>query len=136
SCLHKKLSVRARPCSHARPHHRVQHGRQNWRDFLPIWFCRNTMLRRNDYHHSLVKSLNFAAVVCAFAGASAIADLLRGKGLFGWPDTPAGALAGWPPDYVILLVSSLVSWSVVNAYFGSRESEHNIESDKDAHWRT
>lgn len=94
------------------------------------------MLRRNDYHHSLVKSLNFAAVVCAFAGASAIADLLRGKGLFVWPDTPAGALAGWPPDYVILLVASLVSWSVVNAYFGSRESEHNIESEKDAYWRT
>jgi exopolysaccharide production protein ExoY len=94
------------------------------------------MAARNDYHQSLMRSLNFAAVVCGFAAASKFANLLGAWGLFTWPDMPESALAGWPPDYELLLVSSLICWSVVSAYFASRESEHNVESSRYAHWRT
>jgi exopolysaccharide biosynthesis polyprenyl glycosylphosphotransferase len=94
------------------------------------------MTKRNDYHHSLMRSLNFAAVLCAFAATSELANLLGTWKLFTWPDSPPGALAGWPPDYEILLLSSLISWSVVSAYFEGRESRHNVESGWSAYWRT
>jgi len=93
------------------------------------------MTTRTEYHNPFVRSLDFACVVCAFAAASAIATLLSTVGRFIWPDVPAGALAGWPPDYETLLVSSLVSWSVVSAYFGIHTSQHYIESHKYTYWR-
>jgi exopolysaccharide biosynthesis polyprenyl glycosylphosphotransferase len=90
---------------------------------------------KTEYQNSFVRSLDFACVVCAFAVASDIAALLSTVGRFTWPDAPTGALAGWPPEYVVLLVSSLVSWSVVSTYFGIHTSQHHIESRNYTYWR-
>jgi exopolysaccharide production protein ExoY len=92
------------------------------------------MTTKSEYRNSFVRSLDLACVVCAFAAASAIAQFLSRIGWFLWPDTSAGALAGWPPAYVMLFVSSLVSWSVVSAYFGIHSSQHYIESRKFTYW--
>jgi hypothetical protein len=69
-------------------------------------------------HNTFTRSLDFVCVIVAFATASGFADLLNSMGFFTWPDTPARALLGWPPDYAILLIASLVSWSAVSSYFG------------------
>ena len=93
------------------------------------------MATRTDYHHSFLRSLDFACVLCAFAVASKIGTLLAHEGLFTWPDLPARTLAGWPADYEILLVSSLVSWWMVSAYFSIRDPHYNVESHRYTYWR-
>src|SRR5260370_33642358 len=93
------------------------------------------MTMKTEYQNSFLRSLDFACFICAFAVASKIATLLSTVGRFVWPDAPSGALAGWSPEYVVLLVSSLVSWSVVSTYYGIHTSQHYIESRKYTYWR-
>ncbi len=70
----------------------------------------------------------------AFAGASGIATLLSTIGLFKWPEHISRTLDGWPPDYVILLVSSLVLWAIVSAHAGLYRLDR-VESSNHAYWR-
>jgi exopolysaccharide biosynthesis polyprenyl glycosylphosphotransferase len=88
----------------------------------------------NHHSNDLARSLDSGSVVLAFAGASGIATLLSKIGLFRWPDLNGNALDGWPPDYVILLVSSLVLWAIVSAITGVY-SLNRVESSDRAYWR-
>ncbi len=85
-------------------------------------------------HNTFTRSLDFICIIAAFAAASGFAVLLSTIGLFTWPDTPARAFLGWPPDYAILLIASLVSWSAVSAYFGIHKANY-IESFSNTYWR-
>jgi exopolysaccharide production protein ExoY len=80
------------------------------------------------------RSLDFACIVLAFAGASGIASLLSTIGLFTWPGAASRGIDGWPADYVILLVSSLVLWAPVSAYVGVHRADR-LESSRIADWR-
>jgi exopolysaccharide biosynthesis polyprenyl glycosylphosphotransferase len=63
----------------------------------------------------LARSLDSGCIVLAFAMASKIETLLSTIGLFKWPVVTTHTIDGWAPDYVILLVASLVLWTVVGA---------------------
>src|SRR5690349_14417544 len=93
------------------------------------------MTTKPEYLNPFMRSLDFVCVIAGFSAASAFAQILSILGRFTWPDTPAGALADWPPAYVMLLVSSLVSWGVVSAYFNIHRSQHYIESHRYTYWR-
>ncbi len=82
----------------------------------------------------LARSLDFGCIVLAFAAASKIATSLSTIGLFKWPPVEQYTLHGWPPDYVILLVASLVLWAVVSGFTGVYRMDR-LESSRQAYWR-
>jgi exopolysaccharide biosynthesis polyprenyl glycosylphosphotransferase len=82
----------------------------------------------------LSRSLDLGCILLAFAAASAIATLLSTMGLFTWPDIRLHALKGWPPDYLFLLVSTLVLWAIVSAYANVYRQDR-VESANQANWR-
>ena len=81
---------------------------------------------------TLARSLDFGCILVAFAAASGIASLLSRVGLFRWPGLPAQL--GWPTEYVILLIASLVLWAMVAAYAGVHRPAR-LESSHYSYWR-
>jgi exopolysaccharide biosynthesis polyprenyl glycosylphosphotransferase len=90
----------------------------------------STSLHKND----LSRSLDLGCILLAFAGASAIATLLSTMGLFTWPNVRVHALDGWPPDYLLLLVSTILLWAMVSAYADVYRQDR-VESANQAYWR-
>ena len=86
--------------------------------------------QKND----LSRSLDSGCIVLAFATASGIATILSRVGLFTWPAVSVYRLHGWPPDYLILLVSTLVLWAVVSSYAGVYRLDR-VESANHVYWR-
>jgi exopolysaccharide production protein ExoY len=82
----------------------------------------------------LARSIDSGLIVVAFAGASGIATAMSKVGLFKWPQTPKHSLQGWPPDYLILLVTSLVLWAVVSGWSDVYRSDR-LEDSRQAYWR-
>ena len=82
----------------------------------------------------LARSIDSGLIVVAFAGASGIATALSKLGLFRWPQTSKHSLQGWPPDYLILLVTSLVLWAVVSGWSDVYRSDR-LEDSRQAYWR-
>ena len=82
----------------------------------------------------LSRNLDLVCILLAFAGASAIATVLSTVGLFSWPDARLHALDGWHPDYLFLLVSTLVLWPLVSAYANVYKQDR-VESANQAYWR-
>jgi exopolysaccharide biosynthesis polyprenyl glycosylphosphotransferase len=70
--------------------------------------------QKND----LARSIDSGCIVLAFTTASLLASLLARLGLFKWPEGATHLVHGWPPDYIILLIASLVSWAVVSGWIG------------------
>src|SRR4051794_20253834 len=70
--------------------------------------------QKND----LARSVDSASVVLAFAAASMLATMLSKIDLFRWPAGLAHSPHGWPPEYIILLIVSLVLWAVVGSCMG------------------
>ena len=92
------------------------------------------MSRSSQTTDSLARSLDFGCILLAFAGASGIASLLSDVGLFTWPDVPGQSIKGWPTNYVILLIASLILWAVIATYTGVHKVDR-IESAKHSYWR-
>jgi exopolysaccharide biosynthesis polyprenyl glycosylphosphotransferase len=86
--------------------------------------------QKND----LARSLDSGCIVLAFTGASAIATLLSRVGLFKWPVIPKHMVEGWPPDYMILLVTSLVLWALVSSWAKVYRLDR-VEESRQAYWR-
>jgi lipopolysaccharide/colanic/teichoic acid biosynthesis glycosyltransferase len=87
----------------------------------------------NTQKRELARSVDSGCIILAFAGASEIATRLSMVGLFKWPNVTKHGLVGWPPDYVILLVASLVLWAVVGAFTGVYRLDR-VESYNDSYW--
>jgi exopolysaccharide production protein ExoY len=81
---------------------------------------------------TLARSLDFGCILLAFATASGIASLLSRVGLFRWPREPAEL--GWPTEYVVLLIASLILWAMLAAY-GEIHKVDRIESSRYSYWR-
>src|SRR5271154_19084 len=92
------------------------------------------MSRNLQTTDSLARSLDFGCILLAFAGASGIASLLSEIGLFTWPDVPGRSIKGWPTDYVVLLIASLILWAVIASYTGVHKVDR-IESARHSYWR-
>jgi exopolysaccharide biosynthesis polyprenyl glycosylphosphotransferase len=87
-----------------------------------------------EVNDSLARNLDFACVIAAFAAASGLATILGRFGLFIWPGIPGRTIYGWPPDYVIFLIVSLVLWAAASAGLGVHNVNH-IESPIYSYWR-
>lgn len=88
----------------------------------------------NPQKNDLARSLDSASIVLAFAAASGVATLMSRLRLFKWPTTSATILHGWPPDYVILLIASLVLWALISSCIGVYKVDR-VESSNRAYWR-
>jgi exopolysaccharide biosynthesis polyprenyl glycosylphosphotransferase len=86
-----------------------------------------------EVNDSLARNLDFACVIAAFAAASGLATILGRFGLFVWPGIPGRTIYGWPPDYVIFLIVSLVLWAAASAGLGVHVN--HIESPSYSYWR-
>jgi exopolysaccharide biosynthesis polyprenyl glycosylphosphotransferase len=86
--------------------------------------------QKND----LARSMDLCSILLAFAVASMIATLLSRIGLFRWPEGTLHTLRGWPPDYILLLVVSLVQWAVVSGCTGVYRL-NRLESSRQAYSR-
>jgi exopolysaccharide biosynthesis polyprenyl glycosylphosphotransferase len=83
---------------------------------------------------TFMRSLDLGFIVLAFAAASSLANGLSKIGLFKWPEITGKKMGGWPPEYVMLLVASLVLWTLVSAYVGVHKPGR-LESRRYAYWR-
>lgn len=59
----------------------------------------------------------------AFASTSMVASILNGSELFIWPKPTASDIAGWPAQYVVLLLSTLIAWNLVSGHLATRWAE-------------
>jgi exopolysaccharide biosynthesis polyprenyl glycosylphosphotransferase len=82
----------------------------------------------------LSRSLDLGCILVAFTGTSAFATLLSTIGLFRWPDVRVHGLDGWPPDYLFLILTTLVLWPVVSGY-ANVYNQDRMESANQAYWR-
>jgi exopolysaccharide production protein ExoY len=80
-------------------------------------------LRAGKVHGALSRSLDFVGLTGAFAVTSSIATILSRSNLFIWPERTNSDIAGWPPQYLVLFLSSLVGWSLVSGYIGVHQAE-------------
>jgi len=71
---------------------------------------------------ALSRTLDFICLVSAFASITSIASLLSRSDLFIWPKPTSSDIAGWPAQYVVLLLSSLIAWNIVSGHFGMRKA--------------
>jgi exopolysaccharide biosynthesis polyprenyl glycosylphosphotransferase len=55
-------------------------------------------------------------------------------GLFTWPSVRVRGLDGWPPDYLLLLISTMLLWVLVSAYADVYRQDR-VESANQAYWR-
>src|SRR6516165_2362018 len=69
------------------------------------------------------KTLDFLCLLAAFAATSSLASYLSRSGLFIWPEPASSDIAGWPAQYVVLLLSALIAWSLVSSYLGEHKGE-------------
>jgi len=70
---------------------------------------------------ALSRTLDFICLVGAFASTTTIASLLSRSDLFTWPRPTPSDIAGWPAQYVVMLLSSLIAWNIVSGHFGMRK---------------
>lgn len=69
-------------------------------------------------HRALARGIDFASLVTAFATATVIASLLSRRNMFIWPGPTLSDILGWPPQYVVFLLVSVIAWSIVSSYTG------------------
>ena len=69
------------------------------------------------------RTLDFLCLVGAFAATSSLVSYLSRSDLFIWPAPASSDIAGWPAQYVVLLLSALIAWNLISSYLGGHESE-------------
>jgi len=80
-------------------------------------------LRVGKVQGALSRSLDFVGLTGAFAVTSSVATILSRSNLFTWPDPANSDIAGWPPQYLVLFLSTLVGWSLISGYIGIHHAE-------------
>ena len=60
--------------------------------------------------------------------------MLSAINLFTWPNVPGQNVEGWPTDYVVLLITSLIVWAVIASYTGVHRVVR-IESPQHSYFR-
>src|SRR5215472_6600973 len=80
-------------------------------------------LRAGKVQGALSRSLDFVGLTGAFAVTSSIATILSRSNLFIWPEPTNSDIAGWPPQYLVLFLFTLVGWSLVSGYIGVHNAE-------------
>lgn len=80
-------------------------------------------LRVGRIQGALARSLDFVGLTAAFAVTSSIATILSRSNLFTWPEPANSDIVGWPPQYLVLFLSTLVGWSLVSGYIGIHHAE-------------
>ncbi|MBV8137941.1 MAG: sugar transferase [Deltaproteobacteria bacterium] len=69
------------------------------------------------------RTLDFLSLVAAFAATSSLVSYLGRSDLFIWPAPTSSDIAGWPAQYIVLLLSALIAWNLVNGYLGEYQRE-------------
>ena len=69
------------------------------------------------------RTLDFLCLFAAFAATSWLVSYLGRSDLFIWPAPTSSDIAGWPAQYVVLLLSALIAWSLVSSYLGEYQRE-------------
>jgi exopolysaccharide production protein ExoY len=64
------------------------------------------------------RTLDFLSLMAAFVATSWLASYLGRSDLFIWPAPTSSDIAGWPAQYVVLLLSALIAWNLVSSYLG------------------
>ena len=72
---------------------------------------------------ALVRSLDFVCLVAAYCIATAIASGLARSGMFIWPGSESSDILGWPAQYIVLLLTSVIAWNAVGGYLGIFRSD-------------
>ena len=72
---------------------------------------------------ALSRTLDFACLVSAFAATSSLASFLSRSDLFIWPEPVSADIGGWPAQYVVLLLSTVIAWNVVSGYLRIHRGE-------------
>lgn len=77
----------------------------------------------NKVRGALSRTLDFACLVSAFAATSSLASFLSRSDLFIWPEPVSADIGGWPAQYVVLLLSTVIAWNVVSGYLRIHRGE-------------
>lgn len=85
-------------------------------------------LRAGKVQGALSRSLDTIGLAGAFAIASSMATILSRSNLFIWPEPNNSDIAGWPPQYLVLFLSTLVGWNLVSGYIGIHHAEQTYVS--------
>lgn len=64
------------------------------------------------------RTLDFLCLLAAFAATGWLVSYLGRSDLFIWPPPTSSDIAGWPAQYVVLLLSALIAWNLVSSYLG------------------
>src|SRR5215469_10954627 len=73
---------------------------------------------------ALSRSVDCICLVGAFSATSWLVSLLSRSDLFIWPRRASSDIAGWPAQYVVLLLSTVIAWNLVSGYLGIHQGEH------------
>ena len=66
---------------------------------------------------ALARTIDFVCLASAFAISTWTMTFLSGWALFVWPAPGSSDIAGYPAQYVVLLLATLITWSVVTVLF-------------------
>ena len=80
-------------------------------------------LRVGKVQGALSRSLDTVGLVGAFTITSLMATVLSRSNFFIWPEPNNSDIAGWPPQYLVLFLSTLVGWNLVSGYIGIHYTE-------------
>jgi exopolysaccharide production protein ExoY len=80
-------------------------------------------LRVDKVQGALSRSLDLVGLTGAFVVTSSIATMLSRSRLFKWPEPANSDIAGWPAQYLVLFLSTLIGWNLVSGYIGIHHTE-------------
>lgn len=72
---------------------------------------------------ALSRTLDLICLLGAFSAASSLVSFLSRSDLFVWPHTASSDIAGWPAQYVVLLLSTVIAWNIVSGYLSIHRTE-------------
>jgi exopolysaccharide biosynthesis polyprenyl glycosylphosphotransferase len=87
-------------------------------------------IRLEGVQGALSRTLDFACLAGAFATTSGIASHLSRRNLFKWPEPTPSDIAGWPAQYVVLLLSTVIAWNAVSEYLRLHKTQRLDTSGK------
>ena len=82
----------------------------------------------NRVRAALLRAFDFGSLLGAFAATGCFVSFLGRSDLFVWPQPTSSDIAGWPAQYVVLLLSTIIAWHLVSEYLGIRRIEQPAAS--------
>jgi exopolysaccharide production protein ExoY len=76
------------------------------------------LFKADKIRGALSRTLDFICLVGAFSATSSLVSFLSRSDLFKWPQPASSDIAGWPAQYVVLLLSTVIAWNIVGGYWG------------------